>query len=133
MATRTRVVFGTPTGFAEVEAQVRAAVVKRAAEAGVKRVQGRLRATGHPSGYAIAAGLSVAGTNQWSATISGSRGGPGIIRPGAVTGRPNHKRALYWPGAAHPVRGVNGKGIGPLVEAEVKRVETIDVSGVRIT
>lgn len=130
-----RIKFGSPRDVTGVEAQLRAQLVLRAAEATKDRTAARLRANGHPTGRAIAAGLRAVPVNQWSASVVGSRGGPGIIRPIRYRGGGDSgsgPRALYWRGARHPVARVNGRGIGPLIEAEGRRVDKIDTTGIEI-
>lgn len=114
MAFRVDVRVGRPRGIRGVDARLGAALAQAVGEETIKRVQKRVD---HPA----ARGLSVSGVNQYRATVRGSRGGPGIIRP-------VKKKALFWPGARHPVMSVRSKGLGPLIEAEARRVEALDVN-----
>lgn len=109
-----RVKFGPVEGSSRIVQRVNAAVIKEIANAGIRRTQGRRQ---HPA----TAALTAQNRGAKRADIVGPRGGPGIIRP--VT-----KRALYWPGAAHPYAKVNGVGFEPLIEAETGRVGTGDIS-----
>lgn len=89
------------------------AVTDEVARATVRRVKKRVK---HPS----VRGMSVRRVNQYAVDVTGVPG-PGIIRP-------VRKRALYWPGADHPVRSVNSPGMGPLVRAEAGRVTERDLN-----
>lgn len=63
-------------------------------------------------------------------TIVSEHGNPGVIparRDSQGLSRWG-KRAMWWPGARHPVRFVrNYKGLRPLLEAEMSRVSASDV------
>lgn len=116
MSVEVRVKFGDPKGIADVSAQIRAQVIRAVAEATVERVQDRVK---HPA----AQSLGVRGVNQWSAEISGPRGGPGIIRPV----RAKALRFVPKGGGVVFAKYVRGVGLGPLIEAEAGRVQTSDV------
>lgn len=117
-----RLRFGNPKGVANVAAQIRSQVILRYAEATVERVQARVD---HPA----AAALTARPVNQWSADITGPRGGPGPIFPV----RANVLR-FEVAGQVVYARSVQGKGLGPLIEAEAQRVELpeLNVNGVRV-
>ncbi len=96
-----------------VAADLLRAVTDQVGDATVRRVRKRVK---HPS----VRGMSVRRVNQSAIEITGVPG-PGIIRP-------VRKRALYWPGARHPVRSVNSPGMAPLVRAEAGRVTEKDLN-----
>lgn len=70
------------------------------------------------------------------ATILSQMGNPGVIpasRNPAGFSRWG-KRFMWWPGARHPVKWVRRyKGLRPLLEAEMSRVTTRDVSSINYT
>ena len=100
---------------ADVTAKVSAEIVKALGEGVIKRVQKRVN---HPAADA----LSVTGINQNAAQISGPRGGPGLIRPVRA------KALVFeWNGATRFFASVNGVGLGPLIEAEARRLAQSDV------
>lgn len=115
-----RIRFGNPKGVADVAAQIRAQVIEQVAQATVERVQARVD---HPAAQTLRA----RSVNQWSAEIDGPRGGPGPIRPVRA-------RALRFvaSGAVVFAKRVMGTGLGPLIEAEAKRVSTIYTGGIRV-
>ena len=96
-----------------VTAAVQEVVTAHVAVAARKRAQARVAAPYLRDLYAQITGPT-------SFTLRASRGGPQVIRP-------VRKKALYWPGAAHPYAKVNGKGFGPLVSAEAGRVTEADL------
>lgn len=103
---------GRRVDVSAVSRQVKEAVLAQVAEATVKRTQDRLRRGGSSR---LASSLRARGP-----LIESQYGGPGPIRP-------VNKQALYWPGARHPVKFVNGKGIEPLIRAEAKRISGADL------
>lgn len=105
--------FGRPIGARQIAEAVNAATILEIAKAGIKRTQRRIS---HPSVNALQA--ETRGARR--ADIFGWRGGPRTIRPVS-------KKALYWPGARHPVAFVKGAGFGPLIIAETRRVTTADI------
>lgn len=109
-----RIRFGSPVGGSQLAQRVNAATIKEIANAGIKRTQ---RRRNHPA----TAGLSAQNRGSKRADIVGNRGGPGIIRPVS-------KRALYWPGARHPVAFVRGTGFEPLILSETRKVVTGDIN-----
>lgn len=110
---RFRVTLGSARGLAATDARLSAAVSKEIAAEAVRRVQRRVN---HPAARA----LRSQGTNQWSATISGPRGGPGPIVPVRA------KALRFDPGGGVIFRArVRGAGLGPLIEAETRRVREI--------
>jgi len=113
MAGPIRIRFGSPTNGRQISEAVNAATILEIARAGANRVKGRVS---HPSAQA----LKAESRGSRRADIAGTRGGPGIIRPVRA-------RALYWPGASHPVAFVRGVGFEPLIKAEVGRVTTADI------
>lgn len=118
---------GPATGVADVRREIRQLVAREVGEATIRRTRKRL--AGHPSGVEAGASMSVeAGGGQ--ATILSQRGNPGIIpaRRDSQGFSRWGKRALWWPGARYPVRFVrNYKGLRPLLEAEMSRVDSGDV------
>lgn len=111
-----RVRLGNPRGLAATDARLSAAVSRLVAEEAIKRVQRRVN---HPA----ARSLRAQGTNQWSATISGPRGGPGPIVPVRA------KALRFDPGGGVIFRKrVRGAGLGPLIEAETRRVREIAIN-----
>lgn len=108
-----RVKLGSARGLAATDARLSAAVSKALADEAIKRVRGRVN---HPATRA----LRSQGTNQWSATISGPRGGPGPIVPVRA------KALRFDPGGGVIFRKrVRGAGLGPLIEAETQRVREL--------
>lgn len=103
-------------------AQIRSQVIVRAAQATVNRVQDRVK---HPA----ADSLTVRSVNQYSAIITGPRGGPGRIYP--VTAQ---VLRFTVSGQVVYARSVNGVGFGPLIAAESQRITLfeIDPSGVKV-
>jgi hypothetical protein len=75
-----------------------------------------------------------AGAGQ--ATIYSPMGNPGVIpafRDSAGRSRWG-KLVMVWPGQRHPVKWVRRyKGLRPLLEAEMSRVTTRDVSSINYT
>lgn len=90
---------------------MRAAITIGVARATIARVQERTNK--HPAAMALRA----QGVNQYEAKIVAPRGGPGIIRP--VRAR---VLAFVWHGRPVFFSKVNGKGLGPLIQAEARRV-----------
>lgn len=84
------------------------------AEQVVQRVQARVQ---HPAAQT----LKAVGVNQYSASVQGSRGGPGIIRPVRA-------KALRFVGRGGVVfaKSVNGAGFLPLIVAEGSRISQVD-------
>lgn len=118
---------GPLSGTASASAQIRQIVAREVGEATIRRTRRRLAK--HPSGVEAGAAMHVeAGGGQ--ATVVSPKGNPGVIpasRDGNGLSRWG-KRALWWPGARHPVRFVrNYKGLRPLLEAEMSRVSSADV------
>lgn len=110
---RFRVKLGSARGLAATDARLSAAVSKALADEAIKRVRTRVN---HPATRA----LRSQGTNQWSATISGPRGGPGPIVPVRA------KALRFNPGGGFIFRTrVRGAGLGPLIEAETQRVREL--------
>jgi len=108
-----RVKLGSARGLAATDARLSAAVSKALADEAVKRVRARVK---HPA----TAALRTQGTNQWSATIAGPRGGPGPIVPVRA------KALRFNPGGGFIFRTrVQGAGLGPLIEAETRRVREL--------
>ena len=104
--------------IAQVTAQISADLVKALGEGVIKRVQDRVQ---HPA----ADSLQVTGVNQYAALIGSPRGGPGIIRPVRA-------RVLAFPwkkmgGGTFFFKQVNGVGLGPLIEAESRKLAESDV------
>jgi hypothetical protein len=95
--------------------RVREIAIDQITGAIVKRTQRRLRQNGSER-LAQAVGYDVTGSSR--SVIRSNYGGPGIIRP-------VRKQALFWPGARHPVKFVNGKGIEPLIRAEARRLRSL--------
>lgn len=114
--------FGDPQGVAGVASQIRAQLIQEIGEETISRVRSRAP---HPATYA----LRVAGVNQWSAEISGPRGGPGMIYPV----RAKALRFVPKGGGVVYAKRVRGVGFGPLIEAEANRVESVNTSGIRVT
>lgn len=111
-----RVRLGSARGLAATDARLSAAVSKALADEALRRVQRRVN---HPATRALRA----QGTNQWSATISGPRGGPGPIVPVRA------QALRFNPGGGFIFRKrVRGAGLGPLIEAETRRVREIAVN-----
>jgi hypothetical protein len=115
--------FGNPKGVANVAAQIRAQVIVRTAEGVIARVQERVQ---HPAAQT----LTARGVNQWSASITGTRGGPGPIYPvkaQALRFSPKGGGVVF-------AKKVQGVGLGPLIEAECARVQTkdVDLTNIRI-
>lgn len=109
--------FGRPVGMEQVSAAVGAQLSRGIAEQVVERVQKRVS---HPA----AASLRAVGVNQYAATITGPRGGPGIIRPVRA-------KALRFVGRSGGVvfaKQVNGAGLLPLIVAEGERISNTDAA-----
>lgn len=124
---------GTVTGIGDAVRQIRQEVAREVGEAAIRRAAVRL--DGHPSGREAAAAMSVeAGAGM--ATIVSPMGNPGVIpayRDAQGYSRWG-KRFMWWPGARHPVRWVrNYKGLRPLLEAELSRVDTSDLGDIDVT
>lgn len=124
---------GTVTGIGDAVRQIRQEVAREVGEAAIRRAAVRL--DGHPSGRQAAAAMSVeAGAGM--ATIVSPMGNPGVIpayRDAQGYSRWG-KRFMWWPGARHPVRWVrNYKGLRPLLEAELSRVDTNDLGDIDVT
>lgn len=70
------------------------------------------------------------------ATVVSPMGNPGVIpayRDDQGYSRWG-KRFMWWPGARHPVRWVrNYKGLRPLLEAEMSRVDQRDLGDIDVT
>ena len=70
------------------------------------------------------------------ATIVSPMGNPGVIpafRDAQGCSRWG-KRFMWWPGARHPVKWVrNYKGLRPLLEAEMSRVDQRDLGDIDVT
>lgn len=101
----------------QIGAAVGAQLARGIAEQVVQRVQSRVS---HPA----ARTLRAVGVNQYAATISGSRGGPGIIRP-------IRAKALRFPGRGGGIvfaKSVNGAGLLPLIVAEGERISNDDAA-----
>jgi hypothetical protein len=108
-----------------VAAEVGRATIRRAAP----------RLDKHPAGRMASDAMSVeAGAGM--ATVVSPMGNPGVIpgyRDAAGYSRWG-KRFMWWPGARHPVRWVrNYKGLRPLLEAEMSRVDQRDLGNIDIT
>lgn len=124
---------GPVTGIGDAVRQIRQEVAVEVGRATIRRASGRLDK--HPSGRLAASAMSVeAGAGQ--ATIVSPMGNPGVIpasRDAQGFSRWG-KRFLYWPGARHPVRFVrNYKGLRPLLEAELSRIDTRDLGDIDVT
>lgn len=123
---------GPITGVPEVDRQIRQGIAEQVGQETVRRTRTRLRQ--HPSGVQAGAAMSVeSGAGQ--ATVVSPMGNPGQIPAFRGAGGLSRwgKRALWWPGARHPVRFVrNYKGLRPLIEAEMSRVTTIDTSKITV-
>jgi hypothetical protein len=109
-----RVRVGRARGYRDDMAKIEAATVKAIAEETLRRAKRRVN---HPAMDTLRAH----GVNQHVAEIVGPRGGPGIILP-------TRKKALWWEGAAHPVSHVMGVGFSPLLHAEAKRVNVLNIN-----
>lgn len=134
MALRIRVRRSGPiTGIASTVRQIRTAVAEEAGHATVRRVERRIDE--HPAGRLAANAMTVTARNG-RATIISPMGNPGRIpatRNAAGYSRWG-KRALWWPGAARPVKWVNNyKGLRPLMEAEMSRVGQSDFRPINMT
>lgn len=118
---------GPATGVSDAQRQIRQEVARQVGEATIRRAKRRLAK--HPSGVEAGAAMTVeAGGGQ--ATIVSQKGNPGVIpaRRDAQGFSRWGKRALWWPGARHPVRFVrNYRGLRPLLEAEMSRVSSSEV------
>lgn len=124
---------GKITGVAEVDRQIRQGIAQQVGEETIRRTRTRLRQ--HPSGVQAGNAMFVeSGAGQ--ATIVSPMGNPGVIPAFRGAGGLSRwgKRALWWPGARHPVRFVRRyKGLRPLIEAEMSRVTSIDTDQITIT
>lgn len=132
----TRVTFrrqGSIKGIGDANRQIRQAIATEVGEATIRRTSRRLR--DHPSGIRAGSAMSVE-SGLGSATVLSPLGNPGVIpayRSGSGLSRWG-KRAMWWPGARHPVRWVRRyKGLRPLLEAEMSRVSTSDVASINFT
>lgn len=124
---------GPVTGVGDAVRQIRQEVAREVGEAAIRRARPRLAK--HPAGVLASNAMSVeAGAGQ--ATIVSPMGNPGVIpasRDAAGYSRWG-KRFMWWPGARHPVRWVrNYKGLRPLMEAELSRVDTRDLGTIDVT
>lgn len=124
---------GTVTGIGDAVRQIRQEVAAEVGRATIRRASARLQE--HPSGRLAAAAMSVEeGAGQ--ATVVSPMGNPGVIpayRDAQGYSRWG-KRFMWWPGARHPVRWVrNYKGLRPLLEAEMSRVDQRDLGDIDVT
>jgi hypothetical protein len=124
---------GRPTGIASAVQQIRQEIAAEVGRATIRRVARRIDK--HPSGVLASNAMSVeAGAGM--ATIVSPMGNPGRI-PGFRDARGFSrwgKLAMWWPGARRPVKWVyNYKGLRPLLEAEMSRVDTNDVGPINFT
>lgn len=124
---------GPVTGVGDAVRQIRQEVAREVGEAAIRRARPRLDK--HPAGRLASNAMSVeAGAGM--ATIVSPMGNPGVIpafRDAQGFSRWG-KRFMWWPGARHPVRWVrNYKGLRPLLEAELSRVDTSDLGDIDVT
>lgn len=124
---------GPSTGIGDAVRQIRQELAAEVGQATIRRT--RRRIDKHPAGVLAANAMSVeAGAGM--ATIVSPMGNPGTI-PGFRDARGFSrwgKRAMWWPGARRPVKWVhNYKGLRPLLEAEMSRVDENDVGEINIT
>lgn len=116
-----RLSFGTPSGLRGLDAKLSAYVSKAVAEEALRKVRRRVN---HPATTA----LKATGTNQWSARISGPRGGPGPIYPV----RAQALRFVPKGGSVVFARRVNGAGLGPLIESETRKVQEVALGNITL-
>ena len=124
---------GAVTGIGDAVRQIRQEVAAEVGRAAIRRASVRLDR--HPAGVLAANAMSVeAGAGM--ATIVSPMGNPGVIpayRDAQGYSRWG-RRFMWWPGARHPVRWVrNYKGLRPLLEAELSRVDTRDLGDIDVT
>lgn len=124
---------GPVTGIGDAVRQIRQEVAAEVGRATIRRVRPRLQQ--HPAGRMAADQMSVeAGAGM--ATVVSPMGNPGVI-PGFRDAQGYSrwgKRFMWWPGARHPVRWVrNYKGLRPLLEAEMSRVDQRDLGDIDVT
>lgn len=124
---------GPVTGIGDAVRQIRQEVAAEVGRATIRRASVRLQR--HPAGREAANAMGVeAGAGQ--ATIVSPMGNPGVI-PGFRDAQGFSrwgKRFMWWPGARHPVKWVrNYKGLRPLLEAEMSRVDQRDLGDIDVT
>ena len=124
---------GAVTGIGDAVRQIRQEVAAEVGRATIRRVTPRLAQ--HPAGRMAAQQMSVeAGAGM--ATVVSPMGNPGVIpafRDAQGFSRWG-KRFMWWPGARHPVKWVrNYKGLRPLLEAEMSRVDQRDLGDIDVT
>lgn len=124
---------GPVTGVGDAVRQIRQEVAAEVGRATIRRAAVPL--SRHPSGVLASNAMSVeAGAGM--ATIVSPMGNPGVIpayRDAQGYSRWG-KRFMWWPGARHPVRWVrNYKGLRPLLEASMSRVDTRDLGDIDVT
>lgn len=124
---------GPVTGIGDAVRQIRQEVAAEVGRATIRRAAKPL--SRHPSGRQASAAMHVeAGAGQ--ATIVSPMGNPGVIpafRDAQGFSRWG-KRFMWWPGARHPVKWVrNYKGLRPLLEAEMSRVDQRDLGDIDVT
>lgn len=124
---------GRPAGINDTIRQIRQEVAAEVGRSTIRRAAKRLN--DHPSGVLASRAMSVE-QGAGKATILSQMGNPGVIpafRDGQGFSRWG-KRAMWWPGARHPVKWVrNYKGLRPLLEAEMSRVTSVDVGNINFT
>jgi hypothetical protein len=124
---------GNVTGIGDAVRQIRQEVAAEVGRATIRRAAKRLDR--HPAGVLASNAMSVeAGAGM--ATIVSPMGNPGVI-PAFRDARGFSrwgKRFMWWPGARHPVKWVrNYKGLRPLLEAEMSRVDQRDLGDIDVT
>ena len=124
---------GPVTGIGDAVRQIRQEVAAEVGRATIRRAAKPL--SRHPSGRQASAAMHVeAGAGM--ATIVSPMGNPGVIpafRDAQGFSRWG-KRFMWWPGARHPVKWVrNYKGLRPLLEAEMSRVDQRDLGDIDVT
>jgi hypothetical protein len=124
---------GNVTGIAGAVRQIRQEVAAEVGRATIRRAAKRLDR--HPAGVLASNAMTVeAGAGM--ATIVSPMGNPGVIpafRDAQGFSRWG-KRFMWWPGARHPVKWVrNYKGLRPLLEAEMSRVDQRDLGDIDVT
>jgi hypothetical protein len=124
---------GNVTGIGDAVRQIRQVVAVEVGRATIRRAAKRLDR--HPAGVLASNAMSVeAGAGM--ATIVSPMGNPGVI-PAFRDARGFSrwgKRFMWWPGARHPVKWVrNYKGLRPLLEAEMSRVDQRDLGDIDVT
>lgn len=124
---------GRAQGIASTLTQIRTAVAEEVGHATVRRVETRI--DDHPAGRLAANAMTVT-AKRGRATIISPMGNPGVIpayRDASGYSKWG-KRAMWWPGARHPVRWVrNYRGLRPLMEAEMSRVGQSDFRPINMT